>query len=138
MARDIVVLTPCIPSASNLNIGQAKIMVLDVGPGLATVVENRHHLLIFDTGASFGQYTDMGERVILPYLSTQNPNKAIDKVIISHVDIDHAGGLPSLVRLKRVQQIMTSEPSVIQERLMETNPFSVLPEITVCQTNQSW
>jgi competence protein ComEC len=130
----------CTIHSSTPPFGHAMVTVLDVGQGLATVVQTKNHLLVFDTGATMGKNSDMGEQVILPYLSAIDFGKSIDRIIISHVDTDHAGGLASLVKSNKVKHIMTSEPVVLRQRLLDKKPSlsSVLPEIDLCQMNQYW
>jgi competence protein ComEC len=130
----------CMPNPKTLDFGHAMVTVLDVGQGLATVVKTKNHVLIFDTGAPMGKHSDMGDQVILPYLSTLDFGKPIDRVIVSHVDSDHSGGLTSLVKSNKVKHIMTSEPEVLKQRLLDKEKIEsiCLPTIALCQTNQSW
>lgn len=83
------------PAYPRVKEGEAWIDVLDVGQGLAIVVNTARHTLIYDTGVKFYQGGDMGKLAIIPYLNTLGITK-LDKVIISHPDLDHRGGLPSL------------------------------------------
>jgi competence protein ComEC len=76
--------------------GQARIAVLDVGQGLAVVVETHRHLLLFDTGPGFRSGSDAGQLVVLPYLSARGW-RHIDRLVVSHDDSDHAGGAESIV-----------------------------------------
>ncbi len=68
------------------------VTTLDVGHGLAVLVETQNHLLVYDTGTGFS-----GERVVGPALRGQGWSRP-DRLIISHEDNDHAGGLPALER----------------------------------------
>ena len=76
--------------------GAFRLSVLDVGQGLATVVETYRHVLVFDTGPRFGPGFDAGRAVIVPFLQ-QRDHTHLDAVVISHVDSDHSGGLRSLL-----------------------------------------
>ncbi|MEY3182205.1 MAG: hypothetical protein RLZ35_190 [Pseudomonadota bacterium] len=129
-----------IVKSASPEMGHARVTILDVGQGLATVVSTKNHLLIFDTGAPLGKNSDMGARVILPYLSTIHFGKPIDRIIVSHVDSDHAGGLVSLLKSSHVKHIMTSEPQVLKERLAHRHELDSihLPPIDVCHTHQAW
>ena len=71
--------------------GEAKLTVLDVGQGLAVVVQTRDHALLYDTGPAFSPGADSGTRTILPYLRASGIH-ALDGLIVSHDDIDHSGG----------------------------------------------
>lgn len=83
------------PAYPRVKEGDAWIDVLDVGQGLAVVVNTARHTLVYDTGVKFYKGGDMGKLAIIPYLNTLGITK-LDKVIISHPDLDHRGGLPSL------------------------------------------
>ncbi|MGD8796357.1 MAG: DNA internalization-related competence protein ComEC/Rec2, partial [Thiohalophilus sp.] len=69
--------------------------LLDVGQGLATAVQTRSHVLIFDTGPRYSARFDTGAAVVLPYLR-QAGYRRVDRLVISHGDNDHRGGLASL------------------------------------------
>jgi len=68
--------------------------VLDVGQGLAVVLQTQHHVLLYDAGPRLGQ-SDAGNLVVAPFLKSQGIHH-IDRVILSHEDIDHTGGFASL------------------------------------------
>ncbi|MGB0893621.1 MAG: DNA internalization-related competence protein ComEC/Rec2 [Parashewanella sp.] len=69
--------------------------LLDVGQGLAAVVAKNDRAIIYDAGAAYGKDFSYAERSIIPFLKAQGL-MTIDKIIISHDDNDHAGGLPKL------------------------------------------
>lgn len=69
--------------------------VLDVGQGLAVVVETANHTLVYDTGPAFGE-NSAAEMVIVPFLRARG--RRADRIMISHRDNDHAGGLATLAR----------------------------------------
>lgn len=71
--------------------------VLDVGQGLAVVIEKEGRGMLYDTGAAFGDEFSYSQRVILPFLNAKGIQH-IDYVFISHSDNDHAGGAQVLAR----------------------------------------
>lgn len=71
--------------------------LLDVGQGLAVVIEKNGRGLVYDTGAAFGDDFSYAERVILPFLKAKGIQD-IDYIVISHSDNDHAGGAPVLIK----------------------------------------
>lgn len=83
--------------------------LLDVGQGLSAVVQTQHHVLVFDTGAKFNDSYDMGSAVVLPFLRYRGINK-IDKLVISHGDNDHMGGLNALLPAVFITEVITSVP----------------------------
>lgn len=66
---------------------------LDVGQGLAVVVETPQRTLVYDTGPRFGE-NDAAKLVLIPFLEARG--RQPDIVLVSHGDSDHAGGLASL------------------------------------------
>ena len=74
---------------------QLRITILDVGQGLAVVVETSNHTLVYDAGPKYLSGFSTGDAVVLPYLIARNVNK-VDIAIVSHNDNDHAGGMHSL------------------------------------------
>jgi competence protein ComEC len=90
----------------------ADVRVLDVGQGLAIVVRTRERLLLYDTGAAFPGGSDMASRVLLPYLSAQGVRR-IDRLVVSHSDIDHAGGAVALTAGIEVGQVLAGEPEAL-------------------------
>ncbi|MEO8163874.1 MAG: DNA internalization-related competence protein ComEC/Rec2, partial [Betaproteobacteria bacterium] len=70
--------------------GELRLTVLDVGQGLAIVVRTREHALLYDTGPAFGEQTDAGERIVVPYLRAAGVRR-LDGMIISHDHSDHSG-----------------------------------------------
>ncbi len=104
----------------------AKVTVLDVGQGLATVVRTQNHILVFDTGPKLGDMADAGERVVLPYLATEGIAE-IDMLVISHGDNDHSGGAKAILDSIPVKQILTSEPNLFSH-----------PITRMCKAGQHW
>ncbi len=95
--------------------GIARVTVLDVGQGLATVVETAKHVLVFDTGPKLSENFNTGDRVVLPFLNVRGWQK-IDTLIISHGDNDHVGGAKSILEKMPVTQLISSEPFLFPEK----------------------
>ncbi len=70
--------------------------VLDVGQGLAIHIDVQGTHLLYDTGAKFSPRFDIGLHVLLPYLKSQNV-EALHSLIVSHEDLDHAGGAAAIL-----------------------------------------
>lgn len=105
-------------------IGQVWLSVLDVGQGLATVIETTHHTLVYDTGPGFSPEQNTGTRILAPFLTAQGITH-IDTMIISHGDNDHSGGAHALLQLMPTQQVLTSVPAMFLGSQM-------------CQAGQQW
>ncbi len=90
-------------------IGGMTLTLLDVGQGLAVVVQTAEHVLVFDTGARFSDKLDMGRNVVVPFLQHENI-RALDIMIISHADNDHIGGAKAVLNSIATQKVLTSVP----------------------------
>jgi competence protein ComEC len=76
--------------------GTARAVVLDVGHGLAVLVETRHHRLLFDAGPVSRSGFDAGAEVVVPALQAAG-RRGLDRLVVSHADSDHAGGAAAVV-----------------------------------------
>ncbi|MDB3945786.1 DNA internalization-related competence protein ComEC/Rec2 [Gammaproteobacteria bacterium] len=88
--------------------GHVRLSLLDVGQGLAAVVYTANHVLLFDTGPRYGDFS-LGEAVVLPELRGQNIS-FIDVVVVSHNSNDHAGGLAAIQRAFPIGRLNHSDP----------------------------
>jgi competence protein ComEC len=106
--------------------GAYRLTVLDVGQGLAVVIETRTHRLLYDAGPAFPGGGDTGERVVLPYLYSRAIRR-LDAVVGSHGDLDHVGGFQSVLPALGPTPVLAG-PSV---RL----PGTIL---RLCERGQRW
>lgn len=97
------------PAYETVKSGDASVDVVDVGQGLAVLVRTANHVLVYDTGVKFYRGGDMGKLALIPYLTTLGV-KAIDKVVISHFDLDHRGGLSSLEQQYSIGELIVDRP----------------------------
>ncbi len=84
-----------------------RMTVLDVGQGLAVVIEVENHVLVYDSGARYSAFSDMGAQVVLPYLKYRSIDQ-VDMFMISHADNDHIGGAESILASGLVDQVSVS------------------------------
>lgn len=96
-------------SPGKVRLGDFKFTLLDVGQGLASVVQTRHHVLIYDAGPKFSKTFNAGEAVVVPYLQSQGVN-TVNLMVISHGDRDHIGGAFSILKTMRVLAVKSSVP----------------------------
>ena len=73
-----------------------RVTAFDVGQGNSLLVETASHRLLYDTGPAYTPDSDGGSRVILPYLRYRGISR-LDAMLVSHSDIDHAGGALSVL-----------------------------------------
>ena len=77
--------------AQSVRFGEACVRVVDVGQGSAAMIDTARHRMLVDTGPRFGS-GDVGRSHILPLLRSTGPHE-LDLTLLSHTDLDHAGGL---------------------------------------------
>lgn len=88
-------------------IGEVWLTILDVGQGLAVVVQTAQQVLLYDAGMRFDEF-DLGEAVIMPFLRYHGI-KAIDTLVLSHNNLDHTGGAGYLIKNMPVEKIISGE-----------------------------
>lgn len=102
--------------------GTAQVHVLDVGQGQAVVVETAHHVLLYDAGPRWGRL-DAGETVVA--VLRHRGWRQLDRLIVSHSDRDHAGGVGTIRREMSVVDYVSGQPGR-------------LPGSRACRNGQQW
>ena len=87
----------------------AAITFLDVGQGLAVAVRTHSHTVLYDSGPAYRSGGNAAETVLLPFLRSHGI-RSIDRLIISHADLDHAGGAATIAAALPVRRTMSGEP----------------------------
>ena len=72
-----------------------RVTMLDVGQGLAMVIERHGKALLYDTGPAWPQ-GDSGQQVIIPWLRWHHLQ--LQGIMLSHEHLDHRGGLDSVLQ----------------------------------------
>jgi len=84
-----------------------RVTVLDVGQGDAIVAEMPDgRAILVDAGSGGARRLDAGERVVAPFLWNRGFLR-LAGAIVTHDDSDHAGGMPAVGRLLRVDERWT-------------------------------
>ncbi len=112
-------------SAQRIPAGEFRVTVLDVGQGLAVLVQTASHALVYDTGPAF-RLRDAGESVVVPVLQAARLRR-LDALMISHDDMDHAGGAAAVLRAY-------PEARLIGETNTRPERIQPLP----CVADESW
>lgn len=99
-----------LPLGQRLAEGDFRADLLDVGQGLAAIVQTRHHVLVYDAGPAWDGGFDSGRSVVLPALRQQGVRR-IDRILVSHEDMDHRGGVAAVAAGLPVERIL-SRPGV--------------------------
>ena len=92
-----------------------QLVIFDVGQGLSVLIQRNNQAILYDTGASYESGFNMIEAVVLPYLQHENIKK-LNKVIISHSDNDHAGGLALLNQSIDIDELIYNSPKEAESK----------------------
>jgi len=95
-----------LPQAPRLPHGDFRTEMLDVGQGLAVVVQTRHHVLVYDAGPAWEGGFDSGAAVVLPALRRLGV-RAVDRILVSHEHMDHRGGVAAVRGGLPVDQVLS-------------------------------
>lgn len=76
--------------------GEFRLTALDVGQGTAVAIETARRAVLYDTGPRWNDTFDAGNRLIVPWLRATD-NARLEMLILSHLDLDHAGGAASVL-----------------------------------------
>ncbi len=106
--------------------GEVWVTVLDVGQGLAVVAQTAAGTLVFDAGPGSSDGYSAGSAVVAPFVLAQGITQ-VERVLISHADQDHAGGLVALARRVKLMQVQSGEPQRLQ-----------FPGATRCAAGEQW
>ena len=110
--------------------GRFDVLALDVGQGTAVLVRTRGHLLVYDAGPQYSRESDAGQRVLLPLLRGRGETR-IDRLVLSHQDLDHVGGAKTVLGAVTVDELLSSLPA--------DHPSLALARVQGrCTAGQSW
>lgn len=106
----ILLCAPLLPPQLALHPGAFRVLTLDVRQGLAVYVETAHHRLFYDAGPLLGPATEAGSLIVAPALRALGVG-ALDTLVISHADADHAGGGAAVLHRLPVAELIVSPPT---------------------------
>jgi competence protein ComEC len=84
-----------------------QVAVLDIGQGLAVVIQTANHTFLYDAGPRYSAQSDAGSKIVVPYLRGEGVKK-LDGFIVSHNDVDHSGGAASVLAQMPVAWLASS------------------------------
>lgn len=106
--------------------GDLWVSLLDVGQGLSVVLETRQHVLVYDAGPAFRSGYDTGAGVVAPFLRSRGYQQ-IDRLVVSHGDNDHRGGVASLLQQLPTTSVHSGDPAALESDIAEQ-----------CMAGQHW
>lgn len=93
----LIVIVPLLwPWKTSWQAGELRLHFLDVGQGLAILMFTENHTLLYDTGNRYSSSFDVGRDIVVPSIELAGRDH-LDAIVISHIDSDHAAGLPAVL-----------------------------------------
>jgi competence protein ComEC len=124
-AMGFVLIIPLfMPKQPELDNGQVRVAMMDVGQGLSVLLQTAGHRMLYDTGAGIAGGFSRGQSTVVPALRAR-AIQALDKVVISHEDNDHAGGFDAVRKALTIRRTESPEPMT-------------LPNAGTCRAGQAW
>ncbi|MFP4462769.1 MAG: DNA internalization-related competence protein ComEC/Rec2 [Guyparkeria sp.] len=108
------------------SIGTFEAVVLDVGQGASVLLRTAHHDLLYDAGPRHGRF-DTGEAIVLPALRALGV-ESLDRIVISHAAMDHAGGLASIRQAFPQAEVVG----------LSSERFGVAEQAVPCRHGEEW
>ena len=118
-----------LPPRSGPPPGAIELEVLDAGQGTAVLLRTAGNSLLYDSGPGDGGEANVVSSVIVPAVG-RGPSP--ERILISHGDLDHAGGLQSVQRLYPRADLRANLPPPDGAA---QGPTAGLPR---CQAPQAW
>lgn len=111
-----------------------RVSVLDVGQGLAVVVEAGDRLLVYDTGPYYSPQFNAGSGVVAPFVRRRGYT-AVETLVVSHGDMDHAGGFFGLNNSLGIKHSLLA-PGYFDKVARLTSISDM--NISQCHSKKSW
>jgi competence protein ComEC len=123
-----LLLTVILWQAPRPEAGQFELLAADIGQGNGLIVRTAEHTLAYDAGPRFSIDSDAGFRVLVPLL--RRTNESVDTVMLSHRDIDHSGGIKSVLTMHPKANFISSVES--------THDLQTFRPVQRCVAGQTW
>lgn len=119
-AAGLVALMVIAPRSESWPEGALRVRVFDVGQGQLVELKSDRERILYDTGPRF-------RSGFMPLDTLWPPGQRFDRVLISHADNDHAGGVEALIEHHTVARWLAPQGEKIEG-----------PELTPCHRGQRW
>jgi len=106
-------------------------LVLDVGQGLSISINYKDKVLIYDTAYGSMDF-NTADMTLLPWLE-KLPMTSIALLVVSHNDVDHAGGMTSVMNNRAIKELLVG-PDVIVPKDTKYQPSL----LSFCHAGQDW
>ncbi len=133
-----IFISPLLVRDSDIPSAAFRLRVLDVGQGLAVLVETRNHQLLYDSGPGFGEDFNAGTANVIPALQAAhqqfwNPLQ-LNTMVLSHGDRDHIGGAVSVLKEVQVDDVLAYPRELYDSK----SGFQDILNWQLCRSGESW
>jgi competence protein ComEC len=108
--------------------GQFELIAADIGQGNAVIIRTAKRTLVYDAGPRYSIDSDAGHRVLVPLLRATD--ESVDAVMLSHRDIDHSGGIKSVLGMHPKAKFISS--------IEGTHELQAIRPVQRCVAGQRW
>lgn len=102
-----------------------RVTVMDVGQGQAVILQTPRQTWLYDAGPAYSDSFDAGSRILAPHLRQLGVHRL--NMMVSHADLDHAGGAAAILAAFEVERLLLGEPLKEEGRVGEP-----------CRQGHSW
>jgi competence protein ComEC len=106
----IVLLVVSLSYRSSADVTDLIVRIVDVGQGLSVVFRSPSGTVIYDAGPRYGGSFDAGKQIVAPTAKLLGAGY-IDRLVVSHADMDHAGGVEGLLQSIPVHSVVAGSAS---------------------------
>lgn len=107
-----------------------RLVAFDVGQGDAILVQGRSGTLLVDGGRRVPGLVDAGERIVVPGLAALGLDR-LDVVVATHADIDHRGGLESVLERLPVGALWLPSGGLAQKAFLELREIAAAKGVRI-------
>lgn len=113
-----------------------KIYFIDVGQGDSTfIVTPDNKTILVDGGGSLQENFDVGKKTLIPYILDRGYTK-IDYIFISHFDLDHVGGILSVLEELKVGKVIIGKQFENSENYEKLIKIATKKKVEIIQVDE--
>ena len=124
----------------NISHRELKVDFLDVSQGDASIIEFPNSEICIVDGGRRSDYVDYGEKVLTPFLRSKGI-KRINTIIATHPDVDHYGGLITVLENFKVDKLFlngSSKMTFLYRKMLDTAKERGVPIYNIHKSETIW
>lgn len=113
-----------------------KVYFIDVGQGDSTFIVTPHNkTILVDGGGSLQENFDVGKKTLIPYILDRGYTK-IDYIFVSHFDLDHVGGVISVLEELKVGKVIIGKQFETSENYEKITKIAREKKVEIIQVDE--